>query len=237
MSSTVSGAETLLSSCITALAWAGLECRSMNTTHLFPKSQTNQKFHLLFFPSTLNQSNFWVIWLKVQFQIETLEQNWHIHFWHWKVSFTKSLSFTALIHSKGPMASPNLWNTNFCSILNWNRKSVFIRKWLHLYHSTSSLCFYSSVCLCPLPIKSLWSALKALKISGHLVLRSSEDSLVSHCVPKVQTGHSKVEHAALSCENNIKINQVCSPWSSHNNRHGLGYTITPKVPRNKLSKH
>ena len=149
----------------------------------------------------------------------------------------KSLSFTALIHSKGPMASANLWNTNFCSILNWNRKSVFIRKWLHLYHSTSSLCFYSSVCLCPLPIKSLWSALKALKISGHLVLRSSEDSLVSRCVPKVQTGHSKVEHAALSCENNIKINQVCSPGSSHNNRHGLGYTITPKVPRNKLSKH
>ena len=39
--------------------------------------------------------------------------------------------------------------------------SVFIRKWLHLHHSTSSLCFYSSASLCPLPIKSLSSALKA----------------------------------------------------------------------------
>ena len=39
--------------------------------------------------------------------------------------------------------------------------SVFIRKWLHLHHSTSSLCFCSSVSLCPLPIKSLLSAVKA----------------------------------------------------------------------------
>ena len=37
--------------------------------------------------------------------------------------------------------------------------SVFIRKWLHLHHSTSSLCFYSSASPCPLPIKSLSSAL------------------------------------------------------------------------------
>ena len=41
--------------------------------------------------------------------------------------------------------------------------SVFIHKWLHLHHSTSSLCFPS-----PLPIKSLSSSLKASKISGHL---------------------------------------------------------------------
>ena len=40
--------------------------------------------------------------------------------------------------------------------------SVFIRKWLHLHHSTSSLCFYSSASPCPLPIKSLLSALKIL---------------------------------------------------------------------------
>ena len=40
--------------------------------------------------------------------------------------------------------------------------SVFIRKWLHLHHSTSSLCFYSSASPCPLPIKSLLSALKII---------------------------------------------------------------------------
>ena len=37
--------------------------------------------------------------------------------------------------------------------------SVFIRKQLHLHHSASSLCFYSSASPCPLPIKSLSSAL------------------------------------------------------------------------------
>ena len=85
--------------------------------------------------------------------------------------------------------------------------SIFIRKWLHLHHSTSSLCFYSSVSRCPLPIKSLSSALKASKISGHLLLRSSQDPLVSGCIPKLQAGTWKVEDAVLSCENDIKINQ------------------------------
>ena len=113
--------------------------------------------------------------------------------------------------------------------------SVFIRKWLHLHHSTSSLCFYSSVSPCPLPIKSLSSALKASKISGHLLLRSSQDTLVSGCIPKLQTGTWKVEDAVSYCENDIKINQVCG--NSHHNRQGLGYTTIPNVPRHKSSKH
>ena len=113
--------------------------------------------------------------------------------------------------------------------------SIFIRKWLHLHHSTSSLCFYSSVSLCPLPIKSLSSALKASKISGHLLLRNSKDSLVSCCVPKLHTGTWKVEDAVLSCENDIKFSQVCG--NRHHNRHGLGYSTTPNFPKNKTSKH
>ena len=83
--------------------------------------------------------------------------------------------------------------------------------------------------------KSLSSALKASKISGHLLLRSSQDPLVSGCIPKLQAGTWKVEDAVSSCENDIKINQVCG--NSHHNRHGLGYTTTPKVPRHKSSKH
>ena len=106
--------------------------------------------------------------------------------------------------------------------------SVFIRKWLHLHNSTTSLCFYSSVSPCPLAIKSLSSALKASKISGHLLLRSSQDPLVSGCVPKLQTGTWKVEDAVLSWENDIKIKQVCG--NSHYNSHGLGYTTTQKAP-------
>ena len=37
------------------------------------------------------------------------------------------------------------------------------------------------------------------------------------------------------CGSNIKINQVCG--NSHHNRHGLGYTTTQKVSKNKSSKH
>ena len=71
--------------------------------------------------------------------------------------------------------------------------------------------------------------LKASKISGHLLLRSSQDPLVSGCIPKHQAGTWKVDDAVSSCENDTKINQVCR--NSHHNRHGLGYTTTPKVPR------
>ena len=70
---------------------------------------------------------------------------------------------------------------------------VFIQKWLHLHHSTSSLFFYSLVFPCPLPIKSLSSTLKAWKISGHLLLRSSQDSLVSGCIPKNQTALGRLK--------------------------------------------
>ena len=103
--------------------------------------------------------------------------------------------------------------------------SVFIHERLHLHHSTSSLCFYSSVSLCPLPIKNSSSALKASKISGHLLLRNSKDPLVSSCVPKLQIGTWNIEDAVLSSENDIKISQVCG--NGHHNGHGLGYTTTP----------
>ena len=75
-------------------------------------------------------------------------------------------------------------------------------------------------------MESLSSALKASKISRHLLLRSSQEPLVAGCIPKLQAGTWKVEDAVSSCENDIKINQV-----SHHNRHGLGYYTTLKVPR------
>ena len=113
--------------------------------------------------------------------------------------------------------------------------SIIIRKWLHLHHSTSNLSLYSPVSPCPLSLKSLSSALKTSKIIGHLLLRNSQDPLVSSCIPKLQTGTWKVEDAVLSCENDIKINQVCE--NGYHNKHGLGYTTTPKVPKNRFSKH
>ena len=81
--------------------------------------------------------------------------------------------------------------------------SVFFQKWLHLHHSTSSLCFYSSVSPCPLQIKSLSSALKTSKTCGHLLLRS-QDLLVSVCIPKLRTGIWKVEDAVKMALKSIK---------------------------------
>ena len=112
--------------------------------------------------------------------------------------------------------------------------SVFICKCLHLHHSTSSLCFYSSASPCPLPIKSLSSALKASKISWDLLLRNSQDPLISLCVPKLQTCAWKVEDTILLCETDIKFNKICG--SQYNNKIGDGYTTASKVPKNKSSK-
>ena len=121
------------------------------------------------------------------------------------------------------------------SFLGSNSFSVLIQRWLHLHYSTLSPLFYSSVSLCPLPIKSWSSALKASEINGHLLLKSSHDSLVSGCTTKLQTGNWKVEDAVLCCENGIKISQVCR--YSHHNRHDFAYTTTPEVLRNKYLKH
>ena len=102
--------------------------------------------------------------------------------------------------------------------------SVFIRKWLYLHHSTSSLCLYSSASPCPLPIKSPSSALKASKINGHLLLRNSQDPLISSCVPKLHTGAWKVEDTVLSCESDIKFNKICG---SQYKITGLGLDTPP----------
>ena len=64
--------------------------------------------------------------------------------------------------------------------------STFIRKWLHLHHSMSSLCFYSADSPCPLLIKSLTLVLKASKISGPLLLKCSHEPPVSSSPPKFQ---------------------------------------------------
>ena len=107
---------------------------------------------------------------------------------------------------------------------------IFIRKWLHLHHSTLFLSIAVSIANQKLIIST-----KSFKISGHLLLRNSKDPLVSSCVPKLLTGTWKVEDAVFSCENDIKISHVCG--NDHHNRHGLGYSTTPKVPKNKSSKH
>ena len=109
--------------------------------------------------------------------------------------------------------------------------SVSIRKWLHLYHLTSAI-FSISVSIAH---KKLIISNKSFKNQwGFTFKRSSQDSLVSGCFPKLQTGTWEAKDAFSFFENDIKINQVCG--NSYHNRHGIGYTTTPKVPTHKFSK-
>ena len=256
MSSSVSGAQTLLSRCATALTWAGLEFRadkscsiaiikgrSVNTT-LFsvPKAKDQPepsspipsihsrpvKFLGHIIDGSLSHRNSSAeLADKLLAGLTTIDRS----------HFTGTQKLWILQHLLIPRIQwPHLiYDVPISLAFKLEQKvSVFIPKWLHLHHLTSSLYFYSSASPCPLLIKSLSSALKASKISGHLLLRNSQDPLISSCVPKLHTGAWKVEDTVLSCESDIKFNKICG--SQYNNRLGLGYTTTFKVPKNKSSK-
>ena len=112
--------------------------------------------------------------------------------------------------------------------------TTFLRKWLRLHRSISSLCFYSSASPCPLPIRSLTSVLKSAKISGHLLLRDSKDPLVSSFAPKLKTGQWKVDEAVASTESDMHLNQICGHYQF--GRQGLRYIPSNKVPKDKATK-
>ena len=179
-------------------------------------NQTNHKFHLLFLPSTLDQSNIWVTYPIIYGSISDRNSSAELtdeiliglsvidkfyftgtrQFWILQRLLITRVQWLLLIY-KIPIS---------LTFKLEQQVSIFIRKLLHLYHSTSSLCFYSSVFSSPFPIKSLLSSLKASKISRNLLVRNSQDSLVSSCIPKFQSGTWKVDDPVLSCENDIKIN-------------------------------
>ena len=188
MTSTVSGAQTLLSRCTAALTWAGLEFRadksrsiiiikgrSINTTpfsvpkakdQLEPSSSIPSihsrpvKFLGCIIDGSLSDRNSSAeLADKLLAGLKTIDRS---HF-----SGTQKLGILQhllIARIQWPLL---IYEVPISLAFKSEQKvSVFIRKWLHLHHSTSSLCFYSSASLCPLPIKSLSSALKASKISG-----------------------------------------------------------------------
>ena len=257
MTTKVSGAQTLLFRCITALTWVGLEFRadksrsivivkgrSMNTTP-FSVSKTSVNPEVSSPIPSIHSRPIKFLGCLIDGSIsdrnssEELTDNLlagvsGID----KSHFTGTQKLWVLQHLFIPRIQRPLliYEAPISLAFKLEQKlSVFICKWLHLHHSTSSLCFYSSVSPCPLPIKRLSSALKASKITEHLLLRKPKDPLVSSSIPKLQTGTWKVKIPVLSCENDIIISQVCG--NSHYNRHGLGYTTTSKLPKNKSSKH
>ena len=220
MTTKVSGAQTLLSRCITALTWAGLEFRadksrsivivkgrSMNTTPFSVSKASDQPEVSSSIPSIHSRP--------IKFLGRIIDGS--ISDRNSSAELTdKLLAGLSVIDKSHFTGMQKLWILQHLLIprIQWplliyeipislafkleQKVSIFIRKWLHLHHSTSSLCFYSSVSPCPLPIKRLSSALKASKISGHLLLRNSKAPLVSSSVAKLKTGTWKVEDAVLS---------------------------------------
>ena len=249
MSSTVSGSQTLLSRSITALTWAGLEFRadksrsifivkdrSMNTTPFSVSKASDQQDVSSWIPSIHSRP--------IKFLGRIIDGS--ISDRNSSAELTdKLLAGLSVIDKSHFTGTQKLWILQHLLIprIQWPlliyeipislafklEQKVCLHSKVVTSPSLNIKSFYSSVSPCPLSIKSLSSALKASKIRGHLLLRSSQNTLVSDCIPKLQTGPLKVEDAVSSCKNDIKINQVCG--NSHHNRQGLGYTTTPKVPR------
>ena len=210
MSSSVQGAPTLLQRGTTALKRAGLEFRadksrsiviikktSMNTTPSLVSPSSDPSGDSSFIPSIHTQPVIFlgnIIYgsLTDRKSMEELED--------------KLLSGLEVIDGSYFSGTQKLWIMQHIlkPRIQWplliyempmslaarleQKISTFIRKWLHLHNSMSSLCFYSADSPCPLPIKSLTSVLKASKISGHLLLKHSHDPLVSSCPPKLKAG-------------------------------------------------
>ena len=93
--------------------------------------------------------------------------------------------------------------------------------------------FYSSALPSPLLVRSLTSVLKSSKISGHLLLKHSQDPSVSSCVPKLRTGHWQVEEAVQACETDLRYKSIIGHQQQCH--HGLGYINSSKVPSDKSS--
>ena len=164
MSSTFSGAQTLLSRCTTALTWAGLvfradkSCsiviikgRSINTTPFSVSKATDQpepsssipsihsrtvKFLDRIIDGSLSDRNSSVeLEDKLLAGLRTID----------KCHFTGSQKLWILQHLLIPRIQWPLliYEVSISLAFKLEQKvSVFIRKWLHFHHSTSSLCFY-----------------------------------------------------------------------------------------------
>ena len=255
MSSTVSGAQSLLDRCATALKWAGMDFRaeksrsfvvikgkSLNSTPFSASKPSDPTDFSSYIPSI--HSN------PVKFLGRVIDgsisDRKSVHELDQKLS--DGLNIIDKSCYKG---SQKLWILQHLLIprIQWplliyevsisvasrleQKVSSFIRKWLHLHHSTTNICLYSSSSPCPLPIKSLTSILKSSKISGHLLLRDSQDPLVSGSTPVLKSGSWKVEEAVRSAEAELHFKTIRGPPQF--GRAGLGMSKRPTLPKMKNS--
>ena len=255
LSSSVAGAQDLLACCTTALTWAGMDFRaeksrsfvvvkgkSMNSTPFCVSKPSDPTDFSSFIPSIHS--------MPVRFLGRTIDGS---------ISDRKAIDELdkklseglSIIDKSSFKGSQKLWILQHLLIprIQWplliyevsmshasrleQNVSVFIRKWLGLHHSTTSVCFYSSSSPCPLPVKSITSILKSCKISGHLLLRDSQDPLVSNNKTDLKCGKWKVSDAVDTSESELRFRKIRGPPQF--GRAGLGVTSHKVIPPEKSS--
>ena len=250
MSNSVSGTQQLLKKCTEALTWAGMSFRadksrsiviikgrSMNSTPFNVNEPSSPTDFSCFIPAI--QSN------PIKFLGRVID---------WSLSDRKCvkemedklLSGLNVISKSSFKGSQKLWILQHLLIpkIQWallvyevpmstasllERKiSVFIRKWLNIHPSTSSLSLYSPLSPCPLPIKSLTDILRSSKISGHLLLRDSKDPAVASMKHKLKAGLWQPDKPVTIAEAELNFQKLRGPTSL--GRSDLGFHKTSQIP-------
>ena len=118
-----------------------------------------------------------------------------------------------------------------------------ISSYLNIHRSTTNTCLYSLTPPCPLPLKSLTSTLKSIKVSGHLLLRKSADKQISESTSQLKCGfwdvteaisHLKcgiwdVTEAVVDAESKLEFQKVIGYHQT--SRAGLGSFKNQFIPR------
>ena len=256
LSSSVAGAQDLLARCTTALTWDGMDFRadksrcfvvvkgkSMNSTPFCVSKPSDPTDFSSYIPSihsmpirflgrTIDGS------ISDRKAIDELDQKLSSGLTMIdKSSFKGPQKLWILQHLLIPRIQWPLliYEVSMCHAFKLEQKiSTYIRKWLGLHRSTSSICFYSSSSPCPLPVKSLTSILKSCKISGHLLLRDSQDPLVSGNKIEIKSGQWKVGKAVESSESELRFRRIRGPPQF--GKAGLGITTKKAMPTEKSSR-
>ena len=250
MSTSVSNTQNLLSKCTEALSWAGMSFRadksrsavivkgkSLNTTPFKVKEPSSPTDFSCYIPSFHSKPVKFLGRiidgsLSDRKSIKELQDKLCaglkvIH----KSSFSGTQKLWILQHLLIPKVQWALliYEVSITSASILEKKiSVFIRKWLNIHPSTTDISLYSPISPCPLPIKSLTNILRSSKISGHLLLRDSEDPLVSSANPKIKVGLWNPEKATSIAEAELNFNQIRGPLNQ--GRCGVGTKKPTVIP-------
>ena len=255
MSSSVPGAQDLLSRCTTALKWAGMEFRAEKSRSFIVvkgKSLNSTPFSAV---KTVDPTDFSsyipsIHTMPVRFLGGTIDGSISdrkvIDELDQKLSdglklidksfFNGAQKLWILQHLLIPRIQWPLliYEVSMSHVMSLEQKlSSYIRKWLRLHRSTSNICFYSSSSPCPLPIKSLTAILKSCKISGHLLLRDSKDPLVSANSTELKSGNWKVSKAVEAAESELHFQKIRGPLQF--GKAGLGVTTHKTLPAKEFS--